>query len=51
VVIAWCELRKDFRHFRTDRIASLAVADARYPRRRAALLKEWRLAEDIPAPP
>jgi predicted DNA-binding transcriptional regulator YafY len=51
VVIAWCELRKDFRHFRTDRIASLTVADARYPRRRAALLKEWRLAEDIPAPP
>ena len=36
---------------RTLREASLAVADARYPRRRAALLKEWRLAEDIPAPP
>jgi predicted DNA-binding transcriptional regulator YafY len=51
VVLAWCELRKDFRHFRTDRIASLAVTDARYPRRRQALLKEWRLAEDIPAPP
>jgi predicted DNA-binding transcriptional regulator YafY len=51
VVIAWCELRQDFRHFRTDRIASLTVGDARYPRRRAALLKEWRLAEDIPAPP
>jgi predicted DNA-binding transcriptional regulator YafY len=51
VVLAWCELRKDFRHFRTDRIASLAVTDARYPRRRQALLKEWRLTEDIPAPP
>ena len=40
-----------FRHFRTDRIASLSVAETRYPRRRAALLKEWRLAEDIPSPP
>jgi predicted DNA-binding transcriptional regulator YafY len=50
-VHAWCELRQDFRHFRTDRIASLAVAETRYPRRRQALLKEWRLAEDIPAPP
>jgi predicted DNA-binding transcriptional regulator YafY len=51
VVLAWCELRQDFRHFRADRIASLTVAETRYPRRRAALLKEWRLAEDIPAPP
>src|SRR5215470_1120479 len=23
VVVAWCELRKDYRHFRTDRIAAL----------------------------
>jgi predicted DNA-binding transcriptional regulator YafY len=51
VVVAWCELRQDFRHFRTDRIASLSVAETRYPRRRQALLKEWRLAEDIPSPP
>ena len=39
VVVAWCELRQDFRHFRTDRIADLSVTDIRYARRRQALLK------------
>jgi predicted DNA-binding transcriptional regulator YafY len=41
LVMAWCELRGDFRHFRTDRIATLAVSD-RYPKRRHVQLKEWR---------
>ena len=49
VVAAWCELRNSFRHFRTDRIAAVRVTDARYPRRRHALLKEWRALEGIPA--
>jgi predicted DNA-binding transcriptional regulator YafY len=48
VVVAWCELRKGYRHFRTDRIAELKPSAARYPRRRLALLKEWRALEDIP---
>jgi predicted DNA-binding transcriptional regulator YafY len=39
---AWCELRKDFRHFRIDRIAALTPTGERSPRRRHALLKEWR---------
>ena len=51
VVVAWCELRQDFRHFRTDRIASLSVTDVRYKKRRQALLKEWRAMENIPPPP
>ena len=42
VMVAWCELRNDFRHFRTDRIAEMAQQEVRYPRRRAILLKEWR---------
>jgi predicted DNA-binding transcriptional regulator YafY len=42
VVVAWCEMRRDFRHFRADRIADLAAIDTRYPRRRQALLREWR---------
>lgn len=50
VIVAWCELRQDFRHFRTDRISRLTATDTRYPRRRQALLKEWREAEGIPAP-
>ena len=45
VVMAWCELREDFRHFRTDRIVSLTMTDKRYPRRRQAMLKEWRERE------
>jgi len=42
VVVAWCELRQDYRHFRTDRIASLTLTAQRYKRRRPVLLKEWR---------
>ncbi len=47
VVVAWCELREDFRHFRPDRVAGLEVTATRYPKRRAALLREWREAEGI----
>jgi len=45
VVVAWCELREDFRHFRTDRIVVLNMTEKRYPRRRQAMLKEWRERE------
>ncbi len=45
VVVAWCELRGDYRHFRTDRIGAVAETGERYPRRRAALLKDWRQRE------
>jgi predicted DNA-binding transcriptional regulator YafY len=47
VVAAWCEKRNDFRNFRTDRIQSLETAAKRYPRRKAELLKSWRIAEGI----
>jgi predicted DNA-binding transcriptional regulator YafY len=39
---AWCELRQDFRHFRADRIGHAQLLDERYPRRRHALVKDWR---------
>jgi predicted DNA-binding transcriptional regulator YafY len=45
VVVAWCELREDFRHFRTDRIVTLNMTEKRYPRRRQVMLKEWRERE------
>ena len=48
VLAAWCELRRDFRHFRVDRIAALEVGETRYPRRRAVLLGEWRDGEGVP---
>ncbi len=42
VIAAWCELREDFRHFRTDRIVAARFLDARHPRRPAALRAAWR---------
>lgn len=50
VLAAWCELRESIRHFRTDRIMSLIVSDERYPRRRQALMKEWRERQGIEQP-
>ncbi|MBL8805256.1 MAG: YafY family transcriptional regulator [Rhodospirillales bacterium] len=47
VVMAWCETRRDFRHFRTDRISECAGLPGRYPRRRGALMKEWRGRQGI----
>jgi len=41
IVVAWCETRQDYRHFRTDRIRSLERQDSRYPARRARLIKDW----------
>ena len=48
VVVAWCELRDGYRHFRTDRIVALEPVASRYPRRRSALLKEWRDVQGVP---
>ena len=50
VVMAWCELRQGFRHFRADRIASCRTLETRYPRSRQRLLKDWRLSEGAPPP-
>lgn len=48
VLVAWCTLRENFRHFRTDRIESAAAGETRYPRRRSSLLKAWRQQQAIP---
>jgi predicted DNA-binding transcriptional regulator YafY len=48
VIVAWCELREDFRHFRTDRIIKLEQLESRYPKRRQTLLKKWREINNIP---
>ena len=42
LVIAWCELRVDFRSFRTDRVADATFLDDRYPERAATLRARWR---------
>lgn len=41
MLMAWCELRGDFRMFRTDRLQAVAFLDARYPERRATLRRRW----------
>lgn len=47
MVMGWCELRQDFRHFRADRIVDFAVLETRYPRRRVVLAKEWHKQQGI----
>lgn len=42
LLAAWCELRKDFRAFRTDRVETVEFLDERYPERPAALRAKWR---------
>jgi predicted DNA-binding transcriptional regulator YafY len=48
VIAAWCEIRLDYRHFRADRIQELSVMEERCPRKRTALLREWRDRQKIP---
>ncbi len=42
ILAGWCELRADFRHFRTDRIVEAAFLDERYPDRPDLLRARWR---------
>ena len=44
VLAAWCELRNDFRNFRTDRMLEMTVLEARPPRGRKRLYAEWQAA-------
>lgn len=43
-IVAWCETRQDYRHFRTDRVQELIVLEGKYPARRAVLIKGWEKA-------
>jgi len=47
VIAAWCETREGFRHFRVDRMQGVEPQGGRTPRRRRALLAEWRAAEGL----
>jgi predicted DNA-binding transcriptional regulator YafY len=42
LIVAWCELRGDFRTFRTDRVVEASFLEERYPERPAALRASWR---------
>jgi predicted DNA-binding transcriptional regulator YafY len=41
LLIGWCELRRDFRHFRIDRIAGATFLEKRYPNRPSVLRAKW----------
>lgn len=47
VLVAWCETRQAFRHFRLDRIKQWQPVDQRYPRSRHELLAQWESLEKI----
>ncbi|MBL8557077.1 MAG: YafY family transcriptional regulator [Hyphomonadaceae bacterium] len=49
IVGAWCELRQDFRSFRTDRVAAATFLDERYPERPGILRAKWRRAMEAQA--
>ncbi len=42
LLVGWCELRADFRNFRTDRVAGAEFLEERYPERPAVLRARWR---------
>lgn len=42
MLVAWCELRADFRSFRTDRVTDAEFLEDRYPERPAVLRAKWR---------
>lgn len=42
MLAAWCELRQDFRHFRTDRIAAADFLDERHGHRPGELRHRWK---------
>ncbi|UXN02423.1 helix-turn-helix transcriptional regulator [Bartonella sp. HY406] len=41
IILAHCEERDDFRHFRTDRILSCNALPQSYPQSRSKLLRDW----------
>lgn len=50
LISAWCEMRSEIRHFRTDRMVALNELDKRYPKRRHDLIKQWRELESSEMP-
>jgi predicted DNA-binding transcriptional regulator YafY len=48
IMVAWCELRQNFRHFRTDRITMVILLETGYPEHRQSLLKKWHKVNNIP---
>ena len=41
MLVGWCELRRNFRNFRTDRVVEASFLEDRYPERPAILRAKW----------
>jgi predicted DNA-binding transcriptional regulator YafY len=41
-LVAWCELRQDFRHFRTDRVVEAEFLEERHGSRAGELRRRWK---------
>ena len=50
LIVAWCEMRQAFRHFRTDRITSANFLEEVYPTSTAALQAAWWKEEQMKSP-
>jgi len=50
LLVAWCELREGFRHFRTDRIVEAETLDESIGLSRSELGRRWRLWREANAP-
>ena len=48
VLVAWCELRGDFRHFRVDRLSGVELTGERFLRHGDALRRKWRAQHQVP---
>ena len=51
ILAAWCEERRDFRHFRTDRVIAAEFLEDRYDIRPSVLRLRWKrmMAQEYPA--
>ncbi len=47
LLVAWCELRGDFRHFRTDRMLHAEASCEPYAARRGDLLQRWERWREV----
>ena len=46
LIVAWCEMRQGFRHFRTDRISEMQRLEQKYREPRLKLLARWKAERD-----
>ena len=46
ILVGWCESRRDYRHFRTDRIVEAQELAERYPRPRMKMFREWQARQN-----